>query len=374
MYLSYGQDTQGNLISIMSVPSGRTDLKCPFCHSPLVAKKGKVLEHHFAHEEKSCFESKQTLKLTGIPFYDLAGGVTNNEFAVLEKVAEYRQCKTAWFTEKQSSLKAALVKGGLLSEQDKTLTLTPLGREVYRYGPLFRRSNSMCDEASLQEKMISARLVMLQHYDAQDGTQTAQFYKQRIEMLYHQHLYVLVVNIELNGIGYPLIKIGMTTREDISERIKEIEYDLRKLAKVINIEPIGFYPNYGSLEKLAHSKVSDQRFIIRQHTEYFSAPVAKARWSFMKLEELGKRSLRDSRIKSTYRDHAERIKRGQRLQKMLHGKHLGRKAKPVDVLLKNHPDIVKAYQMGLSLRKAQVRTGKAINTIRKVYAALKATN
>ncbi|WP_175443204.1 hypothetical protein [Vibrio sonorensis] len=41
------------------------------------------------------------------------------------------------------------------------------------------------------------------------------------------------------------------------------------------------------------------------------------------------------------------------------------------MLSSDHPDVVNTYNDGLSLREARKGTGRAINTIRKIYDVLK---
>ena len=48
--LPYGEAADGRLLHISEVPSGLAcACKCPACDTPLVARKGQQLEHHFAH-------------------------------------------------------------------------------------------------------------------------------------------------------------------------------------------------------------------------------------------------------------------------------------------------------------------------------------
>lgn len=56
MKLPYGV-SNGNFIHISEVPSGRSELQCPFCQQLLLAKKGKIKRHHFAHDGSSCISS-----------------------------------------------------------------------------------------------------------------------------------------------------------------------------------------------------------------------------------------------------------------------------------------------------------------------------
>jgi competence CoiA-like predicted nuclease len=54
MWLKYGVNEEGILICIEDVNRGKTSLKCPYCNNSLTAKKGKVKEHHFAHNDQTC--------------------------------------------------------------------------------------------------------------------------------------------------------------------------------------------------------------------------------------------------------------------------------------------------------------------------------
>ncbi len=54
IWLNYGVDADNKLVSIEEVASGRINLICPYCASALVAKKGKIKEHHFAHDGETC--------------------------------------------------------------------------------------------------------------------------------------------------------------------------------------------------------------------------------------------------------------------------------------------------------------------------------
>ncbi len=87
---------------------------------------------------------------------------------------------------------------------------------------------------------------------------------------------------------------------------------------------------------------------------------------------LGKRKVNDHECSVTYRHHQRKVRGGQRRSLLLNDRHLGRPSKKADTLLEDYPDVVRAYESGLSLRKASAETGRAVNTIRKVYDVLKA--
>jgi len=44
-------------VHISEVHSGRTDVHCPYCQQQLIAKKGAIKKHHFAHDGVSCIQS-----------------------------------------------------------------------------------------------------------------------------------------------------------------------------------------------------------------------------------------------------------------------------------------------------------------------------
>jgi hypothetical protein len=69
MWLKYGVNEEGILICIEDINRGKTSLQCPYCHSNLTAKKGKVKEHHFAHNEETC-RPIANREFPTLPLYD----------------------------------------------------------------------------------------------------------------------------------------------------------------------------------------------------------------------------------------------------------------------------------------------------------------
>ncbi|PSB27562.1 competence protein CoiA family protein [Chlorogloea sp. CCALA 695] len=57
IWLNYGVDVDNKLVSIEEVDSGKSNLICLYCASALIAKKGKVKEHHFAHDGETWCDS-----------------------------------------------------------------------------------------------------------------------------------------------------------------------------------------------------------------------------------------------------------------------------------------------------------------------------
>lgn len=371
MFLLHGMENSGNLVSVTDVESGRTALRCPFCSEFLIARKGAIKEHHFAHAGDTCAESKATIQQTGIPFYDLAAGISKSEINLLEKFRRYRD---VWLTAKQADTAKCLVIGGLLEprlDKPSKYALTSLGRDLLDHEDKLYRQRVILPDVVLQERMFPARFAMLQYQDLHHGTQAARFYQLRLQAMLQQHLYVLKIQIEKESICYPLIKVGITTRPDIELRIAEIKRDLQKHGEVLSITSIGFYKYFGCLERLIHKRFTGSQFQVGNHTEYFYLIETAFDLHWLKLGELGKRKVEGVTCRSIYREHAKKVRIGQNKAKLLKKAHLGRPAKNDNALLRDHPDIEEAFTKSLTLRQASTATGKAVNTVRKVYAVLK---
>jgi competence CoiA-like predicted nuclease len=73
MWLKYGVSANNALICIEDVPKGKTSLTCLYCGGGLTAKKGKILEHHFAHTRETCRPVKNRIShrdFPALPLYD----------------------------------------------------------------------------------------------------------------------------------------------------------------------------------------------------------------------------------------------------------------------------------------------------------------
>jgi hypothetical protein len=70
MWLAYGVDEHQALVAIDDVPRGKSPLRCPYCGGPLLAKKGRIKQHHFAHAEETCRAVARESDLPTLPLYD----------------------------------------------------------------------------------------------------------------------------------------------------------------------------------------------------------------------------------------------------------------------------------------------------------------
>ncbi|WP_158147787.1 GIY-YIG nuclease family protein [Vibrio fluvialis] len=373
MFLQHGLSNDGALIAIEATPSGRTALHCPFCGQALIAKKGHINAHHFAHDGPTCAESTATAQASTIPFVDDPHGLPSAECQLLDKLARWRTFRLSWLSTKQTAVYHALLAADLLrpsDDPDRPVRLSPLAKRFVDHRRALRRIEDLSEYATLQEGLFAAKGRLLAHYDAHNGTRTAEFYRLRLAAVLQQHLYVLRVQLTQEHQSLPLYKVGQT-RRDIETRMAEITRDLQAVGDVVSITVIGVYRHYGSLEARALSLLHPAQETLGQHTEYFCSTLASATLQRLNLVNLGKRVVNGPDCRVTYRDHVRKVQAGHRRAQLLHQRHLGRPEKSLRSLLLDHPDVTKAYEEGLSLRAARTRTGKAINTIRKVYDALR---
>lgn len=94
MWLRYGADRDNKLVAIEQVKSGKTELYCPYWRSSLIAKKGSVKEHHFAHVSDTCYPviKREPRELPTLPLYD--------SFDIYLSSKELGQLKKLWYRHK----------------------------------------------------------------------------------------------------------------------------------------------------------------------------------------------------------------------------------------------------------------------------------
>lgn len=372
MFLSHGVNEQGDLVSIHEVSAGRVPLTCPFCGQGLMAKKGSQKEHHFAHDGQTCADAKAILQMTALPLFDVGMGLSKTEIALLEKLSRWRSFSRTWLSTKQRAVFDELVVSGLVGfqEGDDRPRLSKSAKQLLTLNSHAGRYLSIPDYAELQEALFVAREKQLIVHDLAHDTQTTKFFRLRLATFLQQHLYVLRISLEQDEVCYPLLKVGMTTRS-IEERTPEICRDLEKFGRIQNIEVLGFFHHFGSLEKRLLNLMQPQQHQLGSLTEYSDLLSIPPHLLNEDIRNLGKRKVNGHECSVTYRHHQRKVRGGQRRSQLLNDQHLGRPSKKADTLLEDYPDVVRAHENGLSLRKASAETGRAVNTIRKVYDVLK---
>jgi hypothetical protein len=274
-FLQHGVDAHNELVSIDAVPRGRGCLACPYCATGLIAKKGRVLVPHFAHDGATCRESSES-SAARIPLYD--------DFATLEPLAraDLRLCaqllrQTINHTSLRGWRRASLgrlLEAGLLEEVPRgerwvngvgSHRHTEWGEQI---AAATRYKLGLRELALVQERAALEKLEKLER-EALDGEAARatdlRLYRAQLARLLSLDLYFLRVTADRAR----LHKIGVTARP-IDERIPEIKTDLAEHFSSIEIEVEGVWPGRGSLELYFKRVFAGRQVRLGRLTEYFS--------------------------------------------------------------------------------------------------------
>ena len=274
-FLQHGVDASDELVAIDAVPRGRGSLACPYCATGLIAKKGRVLVPHFAHDGPTCRESSES-GAARVPLYD--------DFATLEPLvrADLRLCaqlrrRTINHTSLRGWRRAALgrlLEAGLLEEVPRgerwvngvgSHRHTAWGEQV---AAATRYKLTLRELASVQERAALEKLDRLQR-EALDGDAARatdlRLYQAQLARLSSLDLYFLRVTADRAR----LHKIGVTARP-VEERIPEIKTDLAEHFSSVEIEVEGVWPRRGSLELYFKRVFARRQVRLGRLTEYFS--------------------------------------------------------------------------------------------------------
>ena len=121
MWLRYGVNQENNLVAIEDSPRGKTQLRCPYCGGKLTAKKGRVKEHHFAHDGETCREvASKSREAPNLPLYDSFNiSLTGKELENLKQLWNKYGCIDKGIYE--SEIKSVFIKKDLLKYKDYRL-------------------------------------------------------------------------------------------------------------------------------------------------------------------------------------------------------------------------------------------------------------
>ena len=96
----FGRAPNGQLATVKDVDRGATDLTCPACNAPLIARKGGEIVHHLAHAshtigDHACAETIQHIALKEAAFHMIGNGakgkitLANHQYLVLRSKLEF---------------------------------------------------------------------------------------------------------------------------------------------------------------------------------------------------------------------------------------------------------------------------------------------
>lgn len=292
-------------IHISEVNSGKTKVLCPYCNQSLIAKKGRIKRHHFAHDGTGCTQH-----------------FSNNFFGILGKLptrlplSVYALKKKAkintYFVELKEAQNLFLNKSGQknllvpvlmtelkqLAKEDKTGDIKEIIEQIRRF--LQQKI------APFPEFHLIRNKVFKEFTDGKTGISFTEIDTDRHEYFYPQefHKYVQFLKnyhsseyefsevtskltlfkkdlvyfkkfdlyfLEINADGKLLYKIGLTSRP-LEARLKEIEVDLKNFYLSIKIKPLFMKNGVAFIETFFKQKYTDHQFKIGQLTEYFTFP------------------------------------------------------------------------------------------------------
>ena len=269
MWLNYGVDKNGNLIYVEDVGSGKTKLKCPYCNGMLTAKKGKIKEHHFAHNEETCHPVAKG-EFPVLPLYD--------KFNIQLSGKDFKLLKLLWneygsrnYSISPQFLTPGLLKSGLLH---KNVYIVPPEYEFTDLGKISVGVLELGLFNEVQEPLLLKKLLKLElaveHAKYKNTPDLSyrlidlQLYRTQIKRILSCTLYFLKIKTD-REIFY---KVGVTGRP-IEARIKEVKIDLVANYKTIDIEVLGTWTNRGNIEKYFKHRYQSFNYPIGSLTEYY---------------------------------------------------------------------------------------------------------
>jgi hypothetical protein len=388
MFIEYGVNEYGELVYIGQVGRGRTELHCPYCGGLLVARKGQVKVPHFAHADETCRQAERDTSVIAIPAYDNFNlrlppkvitallAFPNLQYASEYELLERHDLITFNKFARNHRGEYELTKRGKIPRGELSLQLFSAEQEAMilaHHAELEARALEVYRQSGPDEIDLATALTDLRLYRAQ------------WRRILSTTLYFLIIG------GSTLRKIGVTTRT-VSERVVEVAADMRgylenSLDKSIRV--LGTWEHRGNVE--LYFKYRYQRYNAPQGnlTEYYEVSFEEGAAMLADLKRMKPKMLTDieraviageppevermierDRIEAKRRDGI----RAGLSRRVAQGKPTGRPEglETRDQLLSKPTSraVMKYLNSGLSLREIAALAGVAVNTVRKIKAAL----
>lgn len=280
MWLKYGVDAKTrSLVEISQVGSGKTALYCPYCGKGLIAKKGKVKQHHFAHAEETCYPVATKRELPVLPLYDSFDlYLSGKNFDLLKKL--WQSCgENGWVIPNADHLKPFICQKLMrkILHPMPGYEFTPLGKIPVAALPL--AEFNVVQEPLLQEKLAHLErqtqlAKVIKSLNERERLIDWYIYQAQYKRILQQRLYYLAVKVD----GEKLHKIGVT-RRNIEERLPEINRDLRSHYQNVEVEVLGIWEHRGNVEKYFKHRYQAFNHRIGSLTEYFKFEQPERVWS-----------------------------------------------------------------------------------------------
>lgn len=269
MWLKYGVNEEGILICIEDITRGRTSLKCPYCQGGLLAKKGKVKEHHFAHHGETC-RPVANREFPTLPLYD--------NFNIQLSGKDLAQLKLFWqeYGAKNYPISSYLVTPGLIRAGvlRKNVYLTPPEYEFSDLGKIPVGALELTLFNNVQSPLLLKKLLklelVLKHAEYKNAPDLAyrltdlKLYRAQLQRILSSSLYFLEIETNI-GIIY---KIGVTQRP-IIKRVAEVKIDLLAHYSSAAIRVLGTWEHRGNIELYFKHRYRNFNYPIGSLTEYY---------------------------------------------------------------------------------------------------------
>jgi hypothetical protein len=279
MWLRYGVDTENKLVEVENVPSGKTNLICPYCSKALIAKKGRIKEHHFAHDGETCnlIIKREPRDIPRLPLYDA--------FNIFLTGKELEQLKKLWHRHKahdygidRLEILPAFTKENLIETSQNINAGT--GRKAYQFtklgqipvGALPLAVFNWVQEPLIEQKMAHLEAAIFDNSgsvlpleELRIRLADLRIYVAQMRKILLASLYYLKVLAD----GQVFYKIGITTRS-IDSRLVEIYRDVRRSHyQNVEIDVINVWAHRGNVERYFKYRYSNFNYPIATLTEYF---------------------------------------------------------------------------------------------------------
>lgn len=272
MFLTYGRSDQGQLVHIAEAKSGRAcGLNCPFCGGPLVARKGRILAHHFGHRQTTCrpqVAGEEDLIPSYEGFYLM--GLTRVQQRTLHQLIEAHGPRPFLAADLPAVTRKALVEKGCLSlwEQPGRFERLEMAGRLTAKGLAFGGGLTLLEFARLMQAAFERAEARLDdETDEPLAGAAREMLARELERLRQTSLYFLEIE---TGQG-TLHKIGLTSRR-LPERLAEIGQFVSSQTTLRQITPLYRLEGVAYVEGYFKAKYHDYRHPLGQATGPASGP------------------------------------------------------------------------------------------------------
>lgn len=264
MYLEYAIDRHGSLVHVDAVPRGKVSgLVCPYCGGHLIAKKGAVLTHHFAHVENTCRPVSRDGDIIRLPVYERFNlSLIGRDWKALKYFHDKRRLpRHRWLFNR-------LYDQGLIHYDKMTKR-----HELTSKGKIPFGKATLAEFAPVQDELIMEKHNTLSHrlntdYSTENEKRIYEndlrLYRAQLKRVHSAILYFLTIE---HSSGQ-LYKIGVTTRT-LDERIMEIQRNLTAYYQEVTITPMLTLNNRGAVETYFKFRYQANNVKVGVLTEYF---------------------------------------------------------------------------------------------------------